>query len=233
MTGFRAVFFDSGGTLLRPISGQWWPKPRLRELLSAAGLPVPANDRLLSALAAAEPQLARRQVMPTLQEELAAYVDYYETALGVLFETIPARLPHALAEAAVYELDQEPFEDTVPALERLSRAGLRLGIISNAGPSLELRHRDLGLRGYFDPFVVSAVVGCTKPGRRIYELALEAAALAPAEAIFVDDVRENVHAAAELGMSGYVIDRDGDPGPASRDMPTITDLTELPHILGV
>src|SRR5690606_12671034 len=132
---------------------------------------------LLSALAAAEPQLARRQVMPTLQEELAAYVDYYETALGVLFETIPARLPHALAEAAVYELDQEPFEDTVPALERLSRAGLRLGIISNAGPSLELRHRDLGLRGYFDPFVVSAVVGCTKPGRRIYELALEAAAL--------------------------------------------------------
>lgn len=230
MSQHRIVLFDSGDTLLRPTGGGWWPKPRTTELISGAGLPAPDDERLRAALSAGEPYLARRQVMPSLNEEVATYVGFYKIVLGRLFGEFPAGLPNALAQAAVFEMDQEPFEDTVPALERLARSELRMGVISNAGPSLELRHRDLGLRGYFDPFVISAVVRCKKPGRRIYHHALEAAAVAPEDAVFVDDLAENVQTATDLGMTGYVIDRDG-AARTAHDLPSVADLAELADVV--
>ena len=231
MSKHRIVFFDSGDTLLRPIGTGWWPKPRTTELITDAGLPAPDEARLHAALAAGEPFLARRQVMPSIDEELATYVGFYKVVLARLFEEFPAGLPHALAEAAVFEMDQEPFEDTVPALERLASSDVRMGVISNAGPSLELRHRDLGLRRYFDPFVISAVVRCKKPGRRIYQHALETAGLAPEDVVFVDDLVENVETATDLGMTCYVIDRDG-AARAAHDLPSIVDLAELVDVIG-
>jgi putative hydrolase of the HAD superfamily len=205
----RAVFFDSGGTLARPLPGTW-PKPRFRELVAAAGLPVPTDARLRAALASGR----MPPVIPTLDAELAAYRRCYRTVLGELFGSFPADLPGQLAGAAVFDLDQEPYEDTLPALRRLTAAGARLAVVSNAAPSLELRHRDLGIRDFFDPFMLSAVVGSAKPDHRIYRLALDAVDLDPHDVIFVDDVPENVRAAEALGMRGYLVDRERGRGLA-------------------
>lgn len=224
----RAVFFDSGGTLARPLRDEGWPKPRFAELIAAAGLPVPDDDAAGAALKAGTAYLAERWRLTTLDEELAAYRGFYEIVLHTLYDDAPAPLVHDLAEAAVYDLDQEPFDDTVPVLDRLRDAGVRLAVITNAGPSIELRHRDMGLRDYFDPFVISAVVGHEKPGAPIYRIALEHAGLAPADAVFVDDVAENVRAALEVGMDAYLIDHSlTDHGGAP---PTSSDLTALPSL---
>lgn len=209
-----AVLFDSGGTLARPLAGTW-PKPRFRELVAAAGLPVPDDARLRAALAAG----SMPPVITTLDAELAAYAGYYRTVLGELFgaarepgqdprDPFPAALPGQLAEASVFDLDQEPYEDTLPALRRLAAAGVRLAVVSNAAPSLELRHRDMGLRDFFDPFLISSVAGSAKPDPGIYQLALAAVSLPPQQVLFVDDVPGNVRAATALGMRGYLVDRE-------------------------
>jgi putative hydrolase of the HAD superfamily len=229
MTRITGVLFDSGGTLARPLAGGWWPKPRFSELVSAAGLPLPDEARLTDAYAAAARRLTGRLL--TLDEELAAYSAFYTATLADLYGTYPGRLPDALAQAAVFDLDQEPYEDVVPTLDRLAAAGLRLGVVSNAAPSIELRHQGMGLRDYFDPFVVSAVVGHAKPAREIYEIALAAWRATASDVAFVDDVEENVVAAAALGMVGYLIDRDGVAVAAS--VPTITGLGELARLLGL
>ena len=54
----------------------------------------------------------------------------------------------------------------------------------------------------FDDMIFSAEVGLAKPDRRIYELALDRLRVQPVEAIFVDDVQENVEAAQAIGMAG-------------------------------
>jgi putative hydrolase of the HAD superfamily len=54
----------------------------------------------------------------------------------------------------------------------------------------------------FDDMLFSAEVGLAKPDRRIYELALDRLQARPAEAIFIDDVQENVEAAQAIGMAG-------------------------------
>jgi putative hydrolase of the HAD superfamily len=59
---------------------------------------------------------------------------------------------------------------------------------------------ELGMADAFDVCVVSAELGVAKPDPRIYTITLERLAVAPAEAVFVDDFVENVDAARRLGI---------------------------------
>lgn len=52
----------------------------------------------------------------------------------------------------------------------------------------------------FDRVIDSSAVGLRKPDPRIFRLALEAALVTPAEAIFVDDTLEHVLAAERMGI---------------------------------
>jgi FMN phosphatase YigB (HAD superfamily) len=49
---------------------------------------------------------------------------------------------------------------------------------------------------------ISAEVGLAKPDRSIYELALDRLHVWLAEAIFIDDVAENVEVARAIGLAG-------------------------------
>ncbi len=57
------------------------------------------------------------------------------------------------------------------------------------------------LRGHFDAFFESSMIGLQKPDPRIYEHACAGLAIAPAEAIFLDDIGRNLKTARALGMT--------------------------------
>ena len=67
------------------------------------------------------------------------------------------------------------------------------------------------LRDHFDVFVESSVVGLRKPDPAIYTHVCEALEVAPAEAIFLDDIGRNLKAARALGMETIKVER---PEPA-------------------
>ena len=52
--------------------------------------------------------------------------------------------------------------------------------------------------------MMSNEVGLLKPDPAIFETALDLLGVLPQQAIFVDDIAENVEAARELGMAGIV-----------------------------
>ncbi len=83
-------------------------------------------------------------------------------------------------------------------VDRLKALHYRLGLLSNTElPSI--RCLDSG-RYDFDALVYSCVEGVSKPRPEIYLLALERLAVAPGEAVFVDDQTENIEAAGKLGI---------------------------------
>ena len=65
------------------------------------------------------------------------------------------------------------YDDSMQVVKEMRAAGLRVGIVSDAWPSLDRRYRMLGVREHFDPFVISALVGTTKPDPRIFGVALD------------------------------------------------------------
>lgn len=65
-----------------------------------------------------------------------------------------------------------------------------------------------GLNEYFDQSIVSAYVGCVKPDRKIYELALEEIKEEPSDCIFVDNSVANLITANEFGIIPILFNRD-------------------------
>ena len=82
------------------------------------------------------------------------------------------------------------------------RPGLKTGVISNAWDGLRAYMKEQGFLDPFDEVIVSAEVGIVKPDPRIYQLALEKLGVQPSEAVFVDDMPENIAACEALGMQG-------------------------------
>ena len=62
------------------------------------------------------------------------------------------------------------------------------------------------LRDLFDVFVESSKVGLRKPDPRIYAHVCEALAIAPRDAVFLDDIGRNLKTARELGMTTIKVD---------------------------
>jgi putative hydrolase of the HAD superfamily len=117
-----------------------------------------------------------------------------------------------------------PYDDVRPALERLRGAGLPLAVITDSWPSVEEKFASLGLRDYFAAFVISSRQRCTKPHPGMFEPALRATGVAPAEALFVDDGPDLVEGARAQGFRALLMDR---AGAHPRGPGTIRGLAEL------
>jgi putative hydrolase of the HAD superfamily len=112
-----------------------------------------------------------------------------------------------------------PDEQMLAAVRKARAAGLRTGLISNSmgGASYD---RAI-FPELFDGVVISGDVGLHKPQPEIFLLGAERAGIAPAECVFVDDLRENCEGAEAVGMTA-VLHRGAD-----------TTLPELEQLLGV
>lgn len=64
------------------------------------------------------------------------------------------------------------------------------------------------LDGYFSDKIVSADVGCRKPQKEIYELALKRIGKRAEECCFIDNSVSNLNVAAELGILPILFNRD-------------------------
>jgi putative hydrolase of the HAD superfamily len=132
--------------------------------------------------------------------ELSA-ADYWEHVTG-------RRHEGELLERVV-AADVESWARTDPRmtawLGALRDTGLRVGLLSNMPREhwleFERRHAWLAL---CDHVTVSWEHGTVKPDPAIYLHALEGLGLEPGEAVFVDDRRDNVDAADEVGLHGVL-----------------------------
>lgn len=133
------------------------------------------------------------------------YEDYTAQAL----DRLPGRL-HTAAQAFFHNWYRYlPYMDGIPALiEDLKEQKVPLYLLSNASVFFA-RHLDFynAVQG-FDGIVISGEVQMAKPEPGIYDYLLEHYALRPEECFFIDDLEENIRAARQCGMEGYVFDGD-------------------------
>jgi len=92
-------------------------------------------------------------------------------------------------------------EPLVAYIKRLRQANYRTGLLSNFMD--EARHVWTKIYPFIDQFdgiIISAEVGLVKPDPKIYHLAAASVGVDLAEALFIDDFKENIEAAKKLGM---------------------------------
>ncbi len=144
---------------------------------------------------------------------------------------IPVR-PSATFFPAIYDRFAEPaawrvYEDVWPTLEELRKRGLRLGVISNWDERLEPLLGRLGLADFFNPIVVSQLVGACKPQAEIFKRALEWLGVEPGEVLHVgDSAREDVAGAKGVGMQARRVAR-GEEGGEAGVIRSLGEVVEL------
>jgi putative hydrolase of the HAD superfamily len=90
-----------------------------------------------------------------------------------------------------------------PLIERIREwkaAGNRVALLSNYPAALDRLLCEHGLRGLFEPAVISAHKGVMKPASRIFWRTLNGMRISPADALLVDDAEENVAGARNVGL---------------------------------
>jgi putative hydrolase of the HAD superfamily len=94
-----------------------------------------------------------------------------------------------------------PDEAMIAAVRNARAAGVATGLITN---SWGLGIYERAPMDLFDAQVISGDVGLHKPQPEIYRLACERLGVEPGDAVFVDDLRENVSGAEAVGMTGLL-----------------------------
>ncbi len=90
----------------------------------------------------------------------------------------------------------------IAAVKAAKAAGIRTGLVSNSiGAG---RYDRSTFAEMYDGVVISAEVGLHKPQPEIFRLGAQRAGVAPAECVFVDDLRENCEGAEAVGMAAVL-----------------------------
>ncbi len=178
----KAVIFDFGGVLVRTQS-------QARRESWSRRLNIPVSE-LNDIVFGVENGYAEQLGQWTEDE----HWDWVGRRIGVSGDSLERFRRHFFAQDVI---DAKLLAE----IDRLRAARYHLGLLSNAGGGARQAFGErYGVLDHFDSVTISAEEGIMKPDPRIYRIALARAGAAPEEALFVDDVIENVEAARALGM---------------------------------
>ncbi len=202
----RAVIFDLGGVVLGS------PLHAIAAYERQTGIPEGFVNRVVmdTAPSGAWSRLERGEL------RMEQFFGDFEADCVAAGKTLDARAMFGLmAEAS------QPRPQMLDAIRRIRSAGLKTAALTNNWASDEDLDGTRALRPHFDVFVESSVVGLRKPDPRIYRHACGALGIEPPEAVFLDDIGQNLKSARGLGMTTIKV---LDPDQA---------LAELEDVLGV
>jgi putative hydrolase of the HAD superfamily len=221
----RAVLFDVDFTLAKP--GPDLGPEGYRRLGERFGLRLdPA--RYDEARRAAVETLERHPELDHDEEVWVLFTERIIQGMGGEAEST-YRCAVEMTKAWEHSENFELYDDVFPALETLRGHGLKLGLVSNTGRDLEafVQHHRLDV----DATVGSRAHGKTKPHPSIFRAALDRLGVEPEAAAMVgDSLADDVEGAKELGMRGFLVDREDRYPEVEGRLP---DLLALPAALGL
>jgi putative hydrolase of the HAD superfamily len=130
---------------------------------------------------------------------LSGVAFWHKAAAGAGIVLTPQQVARLIdADTDLWSQLNQPMLDWA---QRLQRAGIRTGILSNIGDAMTtgLTRRHEWLKA-FDHHTWSYALKLAKPELEIYQAAAEGLATPPANILFIDDRAENITAAHAAGM---------------------------------
>ncbi len=225
MAALKAVLFDVDFTLARPgpeLGPDGYVRAGVRHGLTLD--PACFDEARLAALAT----LKRH---PELDHDDEIWFEFTEQIVLGMGGTPPASYACAVEITRGWERHEnfELYEDTLPVLEELRAAGLKIGLVTNSARDVEAfaKHHRLDV----DAAIGSSAHGKTKPHASIFSAVLEQLRIEPGAAAMVGDtVEADMDGALAIGMRAVLLDRHGRYPDFE---PRLDDLYGLPAALGL
>lgn len=204
----KAILFDSGKVLNYSKSGHWFISPKFFDFVDKKIFNSIKSSKRKLAFSKAYEYINSQKFIKTETEEYMHFLKFYK----IFSETLPElnlndKDLENITKDYVYNYEKYTFfHDALNLVPKLSK-NYKLGIISDAWPSLEGVFINKNFRKYFDSFIISSQKGLSKPNDVMYRLSLKELNISPKEAIFIDDNPVNCEAAEKLGIHSFVLCR--------------------------
>lgn len=193
--GLKAVLVDFGGVLYRTPNPRWLPM--LYRLLRTLRLVGESSLALLEMMRASPGESPL--VMDVMTGRVPEPAVWAEAARA--FRISPARLER-MRQSAYHP--QRLNHSLLGVVDRL-RPRYKTALLTNAGSDFRRTFvAHYRLESHFNDIIISAEEGLAKPNLLIYYLAAGRLGIAPEEALFIDDLAENVAGAQAAGMQAVV-----------------------------
>lgn len=224
----RAVFFDAGNTLfaVHPSVGAWYAEVA-RQYGTVCDPRQVEDDFRAEWEIHSRTEASRRQSTP--EAERAWWRDLTKAVMdragGVRrFEAFFEELYELFASGRVWRV----FPEVETVLAACRERGLVLGIVSNWDSRLLQICEALHLTPKVDFILASNLVGAAKPDPHIFQLALQRAGVAAADALHIgDSLQEDVFGAQAAGLNALWLTRSG----AAEAPPRVTKVDSLLGVL--
>lgn len=204
----KAVLFDSGRVLNRPVTGHWFITPNFFKFVDKNKFDKIKSSRVDYAFSKSLAYVNSHEIIKNENEEYECFFEFYDTLSSCLPELeLTYKDVVKITEDYVYNYDKYIFYDDAGKVINDLKHKYKLGVVSDAWPSLENVFRKAGLRDQFSSFVISSQIGTTKPDKKMYEKALEDLCIKPDEAVFIDDNINNCEGAEKIGINSFVLSR--------------------------
>ena len=204
----RAILFDSGKVLNYPAMGNWFISPQFFDIVDADIFKGISRKKVHCAFRNAEKYISGILHIQDKSAELMRFTEFYRIFSNCLPEL---KLDQSRIESLAKDLVNNPkkyifYSDVFSVIPELNKK-YKLGIVSDAWPSLVDVYENANLKKYFSTVIISSVLGTQKPDRRMYETALEDLHVRPQETIFIDDNDKNCAGAKQVGITPYLLCR--------------------------
>jgi putative hydrolase of the HAD superfamily len=206
----RVVTFDAANTLIRLTMPASQTYAKVARRFGAALDPVRLHQAFLQAWKEV-PRLPD-QTGPRSDDGRSWWRDLVATTLSLAEYRID---PFPAYFDAVYKEFKRPgiwqlTPGVTEVLDTLTKAAIRLGILSNFDQRLYAILKTLGVLDRFEHVIISSEVGAEKPSPRIFAEVLRRFQVGPKEVLHVGDDEElDGNGARSAGMSAFILGKDG------------------------
>lgn len=208
---YKAVFFDVGGTLLKPYPSVGDIYAQHAGAFGFRGSAEELNHQFraewkkmggMESLGGCDPHVERRFWYDIVFNVFSPFGGLRN--FDVYFEIVY----HAFTLKDSWRVFEDVLESGV--LDTLKQKGVVMGVVSNWDSRLPLILENMGLGGYFKFILASTVAGSAKPDRKIFDEALRQSNVDAQDACHIgDELNADYHGASRIGIKCILIDRHG------------------------
>ncbi|MBL8029150.1 MAG: HAD family hydrolase, partial [Fibrobacteres bacterium] len=153
-------------------------------------------------------------------------------AFGLTSHNLPIVNEIIINFDAHYQNAWRCFDDVIPTLTSLKKNDSKIGLITN-GESSQQRAKitKTGIASFFDIVVISSEVGCSKPTKKIFEIACSKLNAHESECYFIGDrIDLDIEGSYNAGMQPIWVNRKGESKTVPANTIIISNLTEILRI---
>lgn len=200
---YKYIILDFGNVLVKSPTNDWDMTSKFLELIDINKLNIDKFNKLLK-----QNRHIMDEKITTMEEEYDMFTRFYNNVLSnVDYKNYDIEISKQIAYDRTYNMNKyDVFENVIDELTKLKEK-YKLLLLTDNWPCVIMYLKEHKLYNFFDKIYISSFYGYLKREKVLFDYPIKDYNIKKGEALFIDDLEENLDAAQEKGLDVLLMDR--------------------------